>query len=38
MVVEVMRVGMLDGYGVRFKEDRWFNPAIILKADATKSA
>jgi hypothetical protein len=30
MVVEVMRVGIVDGYGVRFLEDRWFNPAPLL--------
>ena len=30
MVVEVMRVGIVDGYGVRFYEDRWLNPAPHL--------
>ena len=30
MVVEVIEVGIVDGYGVRFYEDRWFNPAPLL--------
>lgn len=30
MVVEDMRVRMLDRYGVRFFEDRWFNSASLF--------